>query len=471
MQKEKNELLYIFDKAKWQGEKLRKKLYWLIKKNNDKALKDANRRVKIIQSKLLHNPSKWLSRSAIPTRTIKIFRHNKSGKAVYLRAKLKSKSLTSKNFVSVRTRFYKANQGQSLEKHISREVSRSYDARNTASVCPEFMKDNLHYRFRTIADCDQQYQYQTGKKPRNDFRKAYENVVVFSEDRFVELERQYGISAAKIMLMEHIKYFALMVREKYGFEPVRVDLHLDEGFVEPSTGLFRRNVHCHLLYYNYDFKNAYSPLAKMLKKHRCPDTGKLQPNPAMSDLQDLSETVFSPLGFKRGVKKHISQKSHLSRDEYIASQHKQKVEALRSLDRDFSDKKNRLERIVEQAHQQQVELSDKQNKLDTLDGQLGDTVYRQKITQQALDLTTDCLTAIMDWKKHIVNQEFDEIGTAFNKVRVAFDNLKNCDAGRFDSLSETINKLLNEEIKQLDRFENKYYVIPEQRVSGLKPKL
>ena len=74
----------------------------------------------------------------------------------------------------------------------------------------------------------------------------------------------------------------------------------------------------------------------MLKKEKCSYTGKLQTNPAMSKLQDLEAEVFKPLGFRRGLKKSETQKSHLSRDRYIAKQQEQRLSELAALEHQFS---------------------------------------------------------------------------------------------------------------------------------------
>ena len=376
---------------------------------------------------------------------------------------LGSSRRTKKAFVSVRSSFYKGGAAWGLFKHVSREISTYYDCRNTASVVPEFIQNNRSYSFKGLKECDQEYQEATGKKPRSDFRKVYEHVVVFSEDQFIELERQFGEEAAKEMLLEHLKLYALEIQNEFGFEPMRVDLHLDEGYVNERTGQFHRNVHCHIQFYNYDFVNKISPLKGVMKKVKCPSTGKLEANPAPAKFQDIAADTFKKLGFKRGEKKDKTKKSHIARDQYIAQQQKKREEKIATLDASL---KEREEKIKAQAEQYRTKLREERS---AIDNDLNTLHEQQHQHQQSLEQFNEVLALmnkIRTWKKQVMEQDFDLATKSRKQIEAKYEELTSTKQSLSPEMSKNLNEILDYEFTQAAEFEEDYYVLEEERISS-----
>lgn len=384
---------------------------------------------------------------------------------------LGSKRRTTKAFVSVRSRFYQSDEAaKSIFKHVSREISAYYDCRNTASVVPEFIQNNRSYTFKHLSECEQEHQEAIGKKPRSDFRKVYEHVVAFSEDRFIELERQFGEEAAKEMLLEHLKLYALEIQNEFGFEPLRVDLHLDEGFVNERTGQFHRNVHCHIHFYNYDFVKKFSPLKGIMKKVKCPETGKLESNPATAKFQDIAAATFKKLGFTRGLKKDKTKKSHLSRDQYIAQQQKEKEQEIAKIDISLKERKAEIE---DQAQfyrdlfkKQRQEIRDERSKYETDLSKLDKEQEQQKRAEQHFNEVLVMMNLIREWKKQVIDKDFGEALKSRKQIEGKYDELTSNEHHLTPEISKNIKDMLDYEFTQAEEFENDYYVLDEERISS-----
>lgn len=242
-----------------------------------------------------------------------------------------------KNFVAVRTKYYKSSKGKSLEWHVRRDNKN----KNTASVFDEHSKDNIHKEIRSRASCRAEYKQLNGRKIRNDFNEIFEHLLIFSRDKFEELEKKYADrdpDFVKNQMAKLVDRYILEIQEKYGFEPLRYDFHLDEGHYD-KDGNFNRNYHCHVMFYNYDFnarkgylndlkafndgetpskpeKPEFVPLNPIKKKQK-DENGNLKVNDAFSNFQDIAGNIFIKAGFTRGIKKSVSNADHLKRDDYI----------------------------------------------------------------------------------------------------------------------------------------------------------
>tara|TARA_Y100001978_G_scaffold190789_1_gene194297 strand:+ start:2444 stop:3874 length:1431 start_codon:yes stop_codon:yes gene_type:complete len=431
------------------------------KKKVSKFLKKAKNHPTVKKAKILFKKNK---------RTKKVFYFNKSdGTQKYINTFLNNNRRTDKSFVSVRSRYYKSGQAKSIYKHISREVSESYDATKTQSVFPEYMENNLSHEFRSIEDCDQQYQETTGKKPRSDFRKAYEHVLSFSEDQFIELEAEYGEKVAKSALLEHLKLYTLKIQEEHGFEPVRIDLHLDEGSIDPSTGEFKRNIHSHIMFYNYDFENKFSPLSKLLKKVKDPVTNKLISNPAMSKFQDLAGDVFADLGFKRGVSKALTNKKHLSRDQFIAQKQSEQIEKIKNIDAQYDEKLSILESRFNEVEQRESKVNKKINTLKKAYTDLESDKVENKINKEATEHTLKLMSKLRMWKKFIINERFEDASRLKDDIEDVYDDVNQALNNRPNSkIISEIESTLDYEFKMAEEFEKQHYVYQQFRIS---PKL
>tara|TARA_R110002012_G_C11651943_1_gene611469 strand:- start:895 stop:1920 length:1026 start_codon:yes stop_codon:yes gene_type:complete len=241
-----------------------------------------------------------------------------------------------KNFVAVRTKYYKSSKGKSLEWHVRRDNKN----KNTASVFDEHSKDNIHKEIRSRASCRAEYKQLNDRKIRSDFNEIFEHLLIFSRDKFEELEKKYkdrGPEFVKKQMCKLVEQYIEKIQKEYGFEPLRYDFHLDEGVFK--DGKLQRNIHCHIMFYNYDFnarkgylndlkafndgetslkpeKPEFVPLNPIKKKQK-DENGNLKVNDAFSNFQDIAGNIFIKAGFTRGIKKSVSNADHLKRDDYI----------------------------------------------------------------------------------------------------------------------------------------------------------
>ena len=221
-----------------------------------------------------------------------------------------------KDFIAVRTKYYKKQKARHLENHIRRDKKN----KNTATVRKEYSDNNFYHTIRSVESCEDEYRELNGRGTRKDFNQVFEHMLIFSEEQYSALEEKHKDPVkVKKALAKLIKNYGEEIKEKYGFEPLELAIHLDEGH-DNEKGDFVRNVHCHFTFYNYDFKKKFAPLKNIQKKIRDAE-GKWSVNPCFSDFQDIAGKVFKRAGFKRGQKKSFTNAEHKDRDAFIV--HKQ----------------------------------------------------------------------------------------------------------------------------------------------------
>lgn len=299
-----------------------------------------------------------------------------------------------KNFIAVRTKYYKSSKGKSLEWHVRRDNKN----KNTASVFDEHSKDNIHKEIRSRTSCRAEYKELNGRKIRNDFNEIFEHLLIFSRDKFEELEEKYkdrGPEFVKKQMCKLVEQYIEKIQKEYGFEPLRYDFHLDEGHFK--DGKLQRNIHCHVMFYNYDFnarkgylndlkafndgetslkpeKPEFVPLNPIKKKQK-DENGNLKVNDAFSNFQDIAGNIFIKAGFTRGIKKSISNSEHLKRDDYIKRVHNIALKTSQTA----IDKLSRVKREFSQWFYYITDLLDKTEKPTGLEDQLTNEERSQNI--------------------------------------------------------------------------------------------
>lgn len=151
--------------------------------------------------------------------------------------------------------------------------------------------------------CLDRYKELTKRRFRSDGNTLFEHIVILSEGHVSRLEALYGKEKIKAEIVKSLKNYAASYAAQFGFEPLGFSLHLDEGHYDENNN-FIRNVHAHVLFFNYDFKNKRSNLKYLMKKGKDPVTGKTNElNENFVACQDLAEKSFKKLKFRRGISK------------------------------------------------------------------------------------------------------------------------------------------------------------------------
>jgi len=252
-----------------------------------------------------------------------------------------------KNFVAVRTAYYKQNKARGILAHGYREHT------NSPNVHERYTHFNYGMRYQSLDDCITQYKATSGRSPQKKMNVLFEHVVVFSEDQFKERKPN------KKEFDECMQRYIKAIHAEFGFQPLGYELHLDEGHTDEKTGQFKRNIHAHVYFFNYDFKKKKAPLRDLMKKGK-DENGKTLPlNHNFVKMQDLAAMAFNPLGFRRGISKGERNRKHLDKDTFVVSKKLSEIisrydkvrKLVHNLDKDITAKKINLkeheERISE----------------------------------------------------------------------------------------------------------------------------
>lgn len=110
------------------------------------------------------------------------------------------------------------------------------------------------------------------------------------------------------------------LQKKYGFTPLHLSLHLDEGHIDIDTNEVKHNYHAHITMLNYDFEKEKVVLRTLKKQD-------------FSMLQDLAQDSFQEVGldYKRGLNKNLTGNEHLERNMFISNKLNSKINSQHNL--------------------------------------------------------------------------------------------------------------------------------------------
>lgn len=181
----------------------------------------------------------------------------------------------------------------------------------------------------------------TGKKVRRDNNALFEHVVWLSEYQYSRLEMRYGQERVKKAFLQRLKRYAESVKAEFGFEPLGIDLHMDEGHIDDS-GKFIRNIHAHVSFFNYDFSARRAPLRHMMKKGKDKNGKTHSSNPKFEMLQNLVHEQFKEWGFSRGTAKSITGREHLQKEDFVKAKLKTHKRSVSQLTEKYSELEQQL---------------------------------------------------------------------------------------------------------------------------------
>jgi hypothetical protein len=264
--------------------------------------------------------------------------------------------------VSVNTKYSKYEQARASLDH-------AFHLRNgftcSHNVIEHLTKDNVGYYYHGAKNgvdgldlMYKKYKEVTGRSCRSDFNCLFEHVVVFSEEQYSFLEKKYGKEKLKQAMMHQLKEYAKRIQSEFGFQPISVDLHFDEGQIldynansvqghgESISNMpnVKRNIHAHVSFFNYNFEKKIAPLRHLMKKGKSENGRTNSINLNFSKMQDIAADVFGheKLGFKRGISKDITGVEHKSKVEFV----QQKLADMEQEVSRLSKLKNELERAI-----------------------------------------------------------------------------------------------------------------------------
>lgn len=249
-----------------------------------------------------------------------------------------------KAFVAVKAKYYKYQAALAILDH-NKALRNGFTS--SANVHQLFTSENQELNRKGCSSALQaleraciKYKSVTGKKIRSDFNVLFEHVVVLSESHYAFLERKYGKAEVKRKVLKNLAMYARKIKQTWGFEPLGVSLHLDEGFRE-QNGRFVRNVHAHISFFNYDFQKKIAPLRHMMKKGKGVNGRTNSFNENFVEMQDIAACVFANLGFKRGESQSVTGTKHLNKEEFVKSK-------LKHVNEELTDKSYMLDTVKQE---------------------------------------------------------------------------------------------------------------------------
>lgn len=280
-----------------------------------------------------------------------------------------------KAFASVRTKYYKADKAYSVLDH-SNANRNGFTC--SANVNSDLSMNNVGLYAKGCKNASEaleqactRYKEITGKKARKDFNLLFEHIVILSEEQYVKIEKKYGESKAKQLLVNYLRKYAVQIKNEFGFEPLGIDLHLDEGRYE--GGRFVRNIHAHVSFFNYDFKKKLAPLRHLMAKGKNSKSRTNQLNPNFEKMQDIVANTFSPLGFERGESKNVTGREHLQKEKFVKeklNEMMQTVEVLNSRNQELESQltlqKHKSDQLSNEIQIQETKKSWLESKINNL---------------------------------------------------------------------------------------------------------
>ena len=321
-----------------------------------------------------------------------------------------------KNFVAVRTEYYKYGDAVALLDHVN--VRRNGFTKSANVVRPELTVHNAQYVYQNASKplealdiVIERHTKLKGKRPRSDFNMLFEHVLVMSEEHFSHLEKRFGTQKVARGILRGLQQYAEQIKKEFGFEPLAISLHLDEGhdkYLFTKEGVkktFIRNVHAHIDFYNYDFKSDVAPLRHLMQMGK-DENGKTNPlNPNFVRMQDIAGEVFKSVGFRRGISQLVTGKKHLKKERFVLQKLAETEAKVKQSEQQFQQKKANQAKlnadIQQQLQEKQIlaaEIVEKRTLRDKLDRMI------DQLREKANSLTAVQLRKLMSRFKPTNNQ-------------------------------------------------------------------
>ncbi len=257
----------------------------------------------------------------------------------------------------------------------------------------------LKSQYELLLKTKEDIQYKNKSYAKSNESTLVEMVVALSEEQakaYLESGKDLG---------KGFDNFTKNLCEKYGFTPLQISLHLDEGYVE--NGVAKNNIHAHITLYNFDFEKQRSVLRTLKKED-------------YKGMQDLAANSFQDVGFdfKRGQGKDITKKEHLETNDHVIQ--KQKLELKQQI-LEINILKNEKKELLKTLEKSTSEHNDLYLKIGILQAQ--EKELRAKVKELSLNTPKDFTKANNDLTNNLVNKYVEE-NKLGNKVINNINDLK-----------------------------------------------
>jgi len=271
-----------------------------------------------------------------------------------------------KKYCAVNTKYYKENNTGEID-HVLRKMIKNVNA------IDDLTQRNFGFSFGD-GDLKQNYKEKL-KQAKQANKKAFksnsntfiDSVLIFNAQRFNECLR----NGQQEEIEQATKDFMNDFKDRFGFEPIGFEFHLDEGtlltddefnrlneeekkeFESTSdslgTNYIKQNIHAHAIFLNFDFKQNVTCLRKMKRTND------------WSESQDMLYSHFKKFGFERGEKKLTNAVDHKNKQDYVRDLALKTTELVENHSKNLIEQERLVDEIIGHQKELQKELQKFEN--------------------------------------------------------------------------------------------------------------
>lgn len=273
-------------------------------------------------------------------------------------------------------------------------------SQNLSSIYNKKQLDNiLKSQYQLLLKTKEDIQYKNKSYAKSNESTLVEMVVALSEEQakaYLESGQDLG---------KGFDNFTKNLCEKYGFTPLQVSLHLDEGYIE--NGVTKLNIHAHLTLFNFSFEKEKSVLRTLKKQD-------------YKDLQDLAANSFQEVGFDfiRGIDKEITKNEHLEKNDHVIQKQNEQI---KQQILEINKLKNKEKELLKTLEKGTIKHDDLYAKIGILQQQ--EKNLRSKVKELSLNTSQELNSVVSDLTNNLVNKHIEK-NLLGNKVINNIDDLK-----------------------------------------------
>ncbi|MCT7548088.1 hypothetical protein N5U18_06310 [Aliarcobacter butzleri] len=269
-----------------------------------------------------------------------------------------------KNNVCVRIQTFKKEDFFKIEEHNEKHTN--YGNRVEYLLKEnEVLGENVHYEFNNLNQLEEQRLLVLKQEKKEDYQKKHcvEFVISLSNDQL----KYYLENGKKLEEIDQgFLNYTKKLQETFGFTPLKLDIHRDEGYVD-ENGQVKHNYHCQILMHNFNFDTKRA-IASNLEKEN------------YRKMQDLAQNSFKELGFdfNRGVSKLKTKKQNLKRNDFV------KIKQTKEIRQKFHE----LDKQKKELKENYSSLNRQKNEMKTLRNEYEkETLEFQKLSSKIFELS------------------------------------------------------------------------------------
>ena len=173
----------------------------------------------------------------------------------------------------------------------------------------------------------------------------------------------------------------------------------------------KRNVHAHVVFYNYDFEKSVSPWRSLKKKD-------------FSNFQNIAAKAFERAGFERGVSREHTSKKHLEKNDFVEQKIHRKQQSIDELEIEIDLLNTTKRRLIDDNSSLKMKnkiLSSKNKKLKAL-------YYKQKRSIEALlsqfkNKITTMVDILLKREYETIYNRVDDVQAVIDETYEGFDKM------------------------------------------------